>query len=1573
MKTARFVKHFAILICAFSLFSANALCSELEFEFVEMWPELPQPWYFDTPEDVEIDTEGNMYVADTNNDRIVKLNSEGSILWERGKNGRGTGEFMKPSGIAVSLSGIVYVSDMHNDRIQKFDSQGNFIKSWGHHGDGDGQFYYPEGIAVDVTGNVYVADTRNNRVQKFDSEGRFLKKWGNEGDGDSEFCLPGGIAADEAGYIYVSDSGNDRIQKFDCEGGFVLQWGSYGSSLGQFNDPRGIATDASGNVYVADNLNNRIQIFSSEGIVIESWRDFESNSRARYQPFGIDVAGSGDVYMAVPYRDSILKLDSSGNQISSWGSSGDEQGKFDEPIGVDVDENGNIYVLERGNRWVQIFDEKGTFLNSSDWGFYDFIPEGIASGDNGFFFVSDTYHDQILKVAFDGSLSESWGTTGSENGQFNYPSDLAVDENGSIYVADKYNRRVQKLNSSGGYIDEWCLELDEPGEFGIPGGITADLAGNVYVSDSRERRIQKFDPDGSLLQKWEKSSNVSGEGSCPAGIGSDQEGNIYVADTWQHCIRIFTSEGESIAQLGSYGSDPGLFKYPNDVALSNSDLLYVADRDNNRIQVFRKVDSSRTGSLRVTISPLTAINAGAKWRVDGGLWRNSGATASGLHVGNHTVSYNSITGWDSPADDPLAVGEASTTTVSGTYIPLTGLLKVTISPQEAIDAGAKWRVDGGSWQSSGAIASGLVVGNHIVSYYSVYGWASPGDESVAVTAGATSTALGTYTQQTGSLKVTIYPQEAIDAGAKWRVDAGAWRSSGATASGLSPGNHTVSFDSIYGWNSPGDKTVSVSDGITAAASGTYTRQTGSLKVTISPQEAVTAGAKWRVDGGAWRNSGAIASGLSVASHAVSFSSVTGWNSPDDQSVSVGNGTTAAVSCTYSPQTGALKVTIYPQEAIDAGAKWRVDAGAWRNSGTIASGLTVGNHAVSYDSIYGWDSPGAKSVYISNGTTASTSGTYTQQTGALKVTVYPQEAVSAGAKWRVDGGVWKNSGATASGLSVGNHIVSFYSVYGWASPGDESIAVGDGATAATSGTYTKETGSLKVTIYPQETIDSGAKWRVDGGSLQNSGATVSGLSVGSHTVSFSSITGWDSPQNQSVVVSKGNTTAINGTYIAQGFSGKPSKAIIVSQEGLRPGSYDFISVGTCINAAHGILDLQGYDDETIYRLSDPLLPGTYRNRSSYQTDGSPSKESIRQAILEWASDANDLLLYMVGHGGNGNFQPNQTELLKAQELDSWLDSLQAKIPGKIVLIYEACESGSFLPGLVPPYGKEKERLVLTSTDTGQKAIIASQGQLSFSFMFWTNIGRGETLYAAYDQACKNLFPYREDDQTPMVEANGNGVGNEKEDKKLADEVYIGLGASYFDDIPTLGDVLIAGRESGWWEIERGETTDIRVFDVIDADGIERVWMTVVPPETAREPLDEPITDLNTAELTHADGNIYETTYQGFTVPGTYTVAIMASDTEGLVSMPASAIVTVVETPREIHYVEEHGDCTDKDFCYSNIRDAANEGQSGCVIRLAPGTYRENATFGPGTRVEIGWDASFTTTNQNNPVIIRGPLP
>jgi len=309
-------------------------------------------------------------------------------------------------------------------------------------------------------------------------------------------------------------------------------------------------------------------------------------------------------------------------------------------------------------------------------------------------------------------------------------------------------------------------------------------------------------------------------------------------------------------------------------------------------------------------------------------------------------------------------------------------------------------------------------------------------------------------------------------------------------------------------------------------------QTGSLQVFIGPPGAVSDGAQWQVDGGAWQTSGATVTNLSVDSHTVSFSAVSGWTAPTNQSVSIGANSTTTATGTYVAETGCVDVVIGPPGAVSAEAQWQAEGGSWQTNGATLCGLPVGSHTLGFSAVSGWITPANQTFSVSANSTTTVAVSYLPQTGSLTVTLAPAGAVSAGAAWQVDGGGWQSSGATVYGLQVGIHAVCFSNVPGWTAPACESVTISWNQTTTTNATYVSvpETGSLQVNITPAGAVSAGAQWQVDTGPWESSGATAYGLLVGPHTVSFSTVANWTKPTNQTVTIIWNQTTTANGTYV-----------------------------------------------------------------------------------------------------------------------------------------------------------------------------------------------------------------------------------------------------------------------------------------------------------------------------------------------------------------------------------------------------------------------------------------------------------
>jgi len=286
---------------------------------------------FHIPTGVAIDSSGNVYVADTGNDRIEKFTSTGTFILQWGSSGTGPGQFNKPWGVAVDPSGNVYVTDTGNSRVETFTGSGSFISQWGTRGSGPGQFSFlsPVGIAVDSSGNAYVVDTFNARIEKFTSSGSYLMQFGSSGTGPGQLSGPNSVAVDSAGNVFVTDAGNFRVEEFSPSGTFSSTFGSNGTGPGQFTAAYGIATDSSGNVYVVDGQGARVEEFTSSGTFLFQWPCATGTcatgaSSGQFNvPDGIAIAPSGLLYVTDTGNNQVneFSLTPSSSVVTSSASS----------------------------------------------------------------------------------------------------------------------------------------------------------------------------------------------------------------------------------------------------------------------------------------------------------------------------------------------------------------------------------------------------------------------------------------------------------------------------------------------------------------------------------------------------------------------------------------------------------------------------------------------------------------------------------------------------------------------------------------------------------------------------------------------------------------------------------------------------------------------------------------------------------------------------------------------------------------------------------------------------------------------------------------------------------------------------------------------------------------------------------------------------------------------------------------------------------------------------------------------------------------------------------------------------
>lgn len=567
---------------------------------------------FNYPAGVAVDGVSNVYVADTSNHTIRKINGNGAATTLAGLPGTsGTADgignaarFNFPQGVAADSAGNLYVADTYNHTIRKITVDGRVSTMAGLPGssgsaDGTGEaarFDYPQGIAVDNSGNVYVADTGNNTVRKIASTGIVSTLAGSAGrigsvDGAgpaARFTQPQGIAVDSVSNVYVSNTLSHTIRKINPAGvvstlaGSATQSGSTDGMGGtaRFNGPQGIAADGGRNVYVADTNNHTIRKITPDGFVttLAGWAHSTgsadgNNNAARFNgPESVTVDSGGNVYVADSGNNTIRKI-TPGGFVSTLSGLANTRGstdgnvsapRFDHPKGVALDSAGNVYVADTTNNTID-----------------KITPTGVVN-----------------------SLAGSAGTIGDVDGagsaaQFNRPEGVAVDSAGNVYVADTGNFIIRKITPSGVVTtlagDSHYIGSDDgvgrAARFHSPAGVAVDNAGNVYVGDTGNHTIRKITPNGTvttLAGLADSPGKIDGTGSNarfnqPEGVAVDTEGNIYVADFFNFAIRRITPAGVVKTLIDSTGN-VARFDLPSGVAIDGAGIIYVTELFNFTIR-----------------------------------------------------------------------------------------------------------------------------------------------------------------------------------------------------------------------------------------------------------------------------------------------------------------------------------------------------------------------------------------------------------------------------------------------------------------------------------------------------------------------------------------------------------------------------------------------------------------------------------------------------------------------------------------------------------------------------------------------------------------------------------------------------------------------------------------------------------------------------------------------------------------------------------------------------------------------------------------------------------------------------
>ena len=571
------------------------------------------------PSGVFVDSFGNIFISDAHSIREV-VAATGNIHTVAGNGASGfsgdggpatSAQLDYPAGVFIDSSGNIFIADSYNNRIREVvAATGNIqtvagsgpsgFRASGFSGDGgpatSAQINNPADVFVDSFGNIFIADSNNNRVREvFAATGNIQTVAGNgtggfSGDGgpatSAQLNYPSGVFVDTFGNILIAASsireviaatGNIQTVAGSGTSGLIGDGGQATSAL--LNYPSGVFVDSSSDIFIVDSNNCRIrevvaatgniQTVAGNGTCGFSGDGGPANSAELFIPSGVFVDSSGNIFIADSINNVIRDVVAATGNIQTVagngtsGFSGDggpaTNAQLRNPTSVFVDRSGNIFIADSYNNVIrevvtatgniQTVAGNGTGGFSGDGGpatsaQLNNFPSGVFVDSSGNIFIADTNNHRIREVvaatgniqtvAGDGVLGQN-GTGGfsgdggpATSAQLNYPSDVFVDSLGNVFIVDTFNYRIREVVTATGNIQTIAgngipgfsgdggpatnAQLDFYVQLGLPVGLWADSSGNLFFSDIQNWRIRSIAGIASVAEALLSSSSLTFSG-----------------------------------------------------------------------------------------------------------------------------------------------------------------------------------------------------------------------------------------------------------------------------------------------------------------------------------------------------------------------------------------------------------------------------------------------------------------------------------------------------------------------------------------------------------------------------------------------------------------------------------------------------------------------------------------------------------------------------------------------------------------------------------------------------------------------------------------------------------------------------------------------------------------------------------------------------------------------------------------------------------------------------------------------------------------------------------------------------
>jgi cysteine-rich repeat protein len=485
------------------------------------------------PFGLAFDAQGNLFVAQWLSNRVRRIDSLTGIISTVAGSGAygfsGDGgsavlaSFASPSGIALDTGGNLFIADSDNQRIRRVDVAGSTVSTvagGGIAGIGDGSSSFwarlntPWAVVCDANGTMFVLECWGDRVRRIDGVTGIITTFagngnpGSSGDGGlataAELGIPYAIALDHDGNLLVADTGNHKVRRVDALTGIITSIVGVGTAgfsgddgLGadaQLNQPGGVVVDSAGNLMVADTHNHRVRRVDAQTGVISTIAGIGSASfsgdgllataaELNY-PFNLTIDGADNLFIMDYYNSRVRRVDATsgiittvaGDGVADFGGDGGPAtaAHINGPDAIAADAQGNLFIADSDNSRIRRVDNLTGIITT-------------VAGNGGWDFSGDFGPAVMASLA--------------------YPTGVFVDAADNLYITEWSGEHVRFVRAATGVITTIAGGLSPEGDgplrtsvLGSPRSFASLNGGtSTLIADGWSGRVRRLDWQGQLL------------------------------------------------------------------------------------------------------------------------------------------------------------------------------------------------------------------------------------------------------------------------------------------------------------------------------------------------------------------------------------------------------------------------------------------------------------------------------------------------------------------------------------------------------------------------------------------------------------------------------------------------------------------------------------------------------------------------------------------------------------------------------------------------------------------------------------------------------------------------------------------------------------------------------------------------------------------------------------------------------------------------------------------------------------------------------------------------------------------